>query len=140
MSEIKSVSVSELSGWQKDTYVIVDMRDELAYSYGHIPEAVNIAVASPEDAQIPEKYRAKRLVIYCQKGILSENVVAFLDGKGFDAYQLTGGYLAWLMENTDADNASCEEKTYLEIEQDLRKRKNEPPQNWWFIFIMAKKE
>jgi tRNA(Ile)-lysidine synthase TilS/MesJ/rhodanese-related sulfurtransferase len=137
MSEVKSVTVSELAGWAKDEYVLVDMRDELAYSYGHIQGAVNIPISDTENIYITTDYKAKKLVVYCQKGILSEAVVACLNDEGFDAYQLAGGYLSWLMESTDMDNALSEDKTYLEIEQDLRKRFRK---NIWCKFTKAVRE
>jgi tRNA(Ile)-lysidine synthase TilS/MesJ/rhodanese-related sulfurtransferase len=145
MSEIKSVSVKEMSAWQKDTFVIMDIRDELAFSYGHIQGAVNIAMGENDDWNETVENRliqvtagrTKPIVVYCQKGILSENCAGLLCEKGFDAYQLTGGYLAWLMENTNADNALGDEKTYLEIEQDLRKRFRK---NIWCKFTKAVRE
>jgi tRNA(Ile)-lysidine synthase TilS/MesJ/rhodanese-related sulfurtransferase len=145
MSEIKSVSVKEMSAWQKDTFVIMDIRDELAFSYGHIQGAVNIAMGESDDWNETVENRliqvtagrTKPIVVYCQKGILSENCAGLLCEKGFDAYQLTGGYLAWLMENTNADNALGDEKTYLEIEQDLRKRFRK---NIWCKFTKAVRE
>jgi tRNA(Ile)-lysidine synthase TilS/MesJ/rhodanese-related sulfurtransferase len=137
MVEIKSVTASELSNWDKNTYVIIDMRDSLAYSYGHIPEAINIPISNTESVDMAMEYKTKKLVIYCQKGILSEAVVSYLNDVDFDAYQLEGGYLGWLMENTDADNATSEEKDYLEIEQDLRKRFRK---NIWCKFTKAVRE
>jgi tRNA(Ile)-lysidine synthase TilS/MesJ/rhodanese-related sulfurtransferase len=137
MVEVKSVTASELSNWDKNTYVIIDMRDSLAYSYGHIPEAINIPISNTESVDMAMEYKTKKLVIYCQKGILSEAVVSYLNDVDFDAYQLEGGYLGWLMENTDADNATSEEKDYLEIEQDLRKRFRK---NIWCKFTKAVRE
>jgi tRNA(Ile)-lysidine synthase TilS/MesJ len=60
-----------------------------------------------------------------------------LNEDGFDAYQLTGGYLAWLMENTDTSKAEDGEKSYLDIEQDLRKRFRK---NIWCKFTKAVRE
>jgi tRNA(Ile)-lysidine synthase TilS/MesJ/rhodanese-related sulfurtransferase len=137
MSEVKSVTVTELAGWAKDEYMIVDMREELAYSYGHIPDAINIPISNPESVDIATEYKTKKLVVYCQKGILSEAVVNYLNDNDFEAYQLSGGYLAWLMENTNADKAGGEEKTYLDIEQDLRKRFRK---NIWCKFTKAVRE
>jgi tRNA(Ile)-lysidine synthase TilS/MesJ/rhodanese-related sulfurtransferase len=137
MSKVKAVSVDELAGWSRDEYVVVDMRDELAYSYGHIPDAVNIPMSTTETIDMALEYKQKRLVIYCQKGILSEAVVEHLNEDGFDAYQLTGGYLAWLMENTDSSKAEDGEKSYLDIEQDLRKRFRK---NIWCKFTKAVRE
>jgi tRNA(Ile)-lysidine synthase TilS/MesJ/rhodanese-related sulfurtransferase len=137
MSEVKSVTVEQLAKWSKDEYVIVDMRDELAYSYGHIPEAMNIPMSDPSTVDISTEYKGKKLVIYCQKGILSEGVVSYLNDNDYDAYQLSGGYLAWLMDNTSVGSTSSEEKTYLEIEQDLRKRFRK---NIWCKFTKAVRE
>ena len=42
MSEIRELSVTELALWQTGSYVLIDIRDELSFSYGHISGAVNI--------------------------------------------------------------------------------------------------
>jgi tRNA(Ile)-lysidine synthase TilS/MesJ len=94
-------------------------------------------MSDPSTVDISTEYRGKKLVIYCQKGILSEGVVSYLNDNDYDAYQLSGGYLAWLMDNTSVGSTSSEEKTYLEIEQDLRKRFRK---NIWCKFTKAVRE
>ena len=45
MMENREISVQELAAYD-NSYMLVDMRDDMSYAYGHLPEAVNI----PEDA------------------------------------------------------------------------------------------
>ena len=45
-----NVKYSEIKGWDKDSYVLLDIRDESSVGYGIIPGAVHI----PED-KIDEK-------------------------------------------------------------------------------------
>lgn len=132
MSEVREISASRLSSLKKDSFALIDIRDEMAFSYGHIPGAVHITGDALEN--LPDELKDKLLVVYCQKGILSREVVSALCEKGYDAYQLKGGYLTWLMDSTSSLKGSEEEKTYEEIEQDLRKKYRK---NIWCRFTKA---
>ena len=53
------ITVGELSHLGKKTYRIIDVRDEMAYSFGHIPEAVSVPIEKleswePEDAALQD--------------------------------------------------------------------------------------
>ena len=109
------ITVGELSHLGKKTYRIIDVRDEMAYSFGHIPEAVSVPIEKleswePEDA-------GKKLVVCCQKGELSLEAVAMLRERGLDAVSLQGGYLGWIMESMQEDKPQ-----YVDAEESLRKK------------------
>ena len=48
---MKEITLEELSVMPKDSYVLIDIRDEGPASYGMIPGAVNIPVDTPEEEQ-----------------------------------------------------------------------------------------
>ena len=58
---MKEITLEELSVMPKDSYVLIDIRDEGLSSYGMIPGAVNIPVAALEEehnqriAEIPKE-------------------------------------------------------------------------------------
>jgi len=91
------ISVHDLSTLDIEQYSLIDIRDSLSYSYGNIPGSKNI----PTDTLYEnyEKYLGKKLIIYCKKGEISMDLVAFLRDKGLEAWNLKGGYLKWLMEH-----------------------------------------
>ena len=115
--ENREISVQELAAYD-NSYMLVDMRDDMSYAYGHLPEAVNI----PEDAirADVEQFAGKKVVIYCKRGEKSVDLVEWLCEQGVDAVGLKGGYLAWLLERSSKEE---EEDTYhLDVEESLRKR------------------
>lgn len=124
MSDTMDITASELLKWDKDSFLPVDIRDRMAFSYGHMPEAINMPEGSLTDdmENMLASMKDRRIVVYCQKGIASHDAAVLLREKGFDAYSLSGGYLGWLMESTDTDRLAPNEKSCADIEQDLRKR------------------
>lgn len=132
MMENREISVQELAAYD-NSYMLVDMRDDMSYAYGHLPEAVNI----PEDAirADVEQFAGKKVVIYCKRGEKSVDLVKWLCEQGIDAVGLKGGYLAWLLERSSKEE---EEDTYhLDVEESLRKRFRK---SIWCKFTKAVKE
>lgn len=122
---MKSFTTDELNT-RKD-YVLVDTRDSSSTAYGMIPGAVHI----PEDELKAdfEKYAkelapGKSLVIYCQRGIRSADLAEELEKRGRDAYNLEGGYLAYLLDKTSQkeEGESKQEKAELSIRKKFHKQ------------------
>ncbi|WP_164174254.1 ATP-binding protein [Ruminococcus flavefaciens] len=93
--------------------MLVDIRDSSAFEYGHISGAVNIPQEQVLTAELP---RDRKIIIYCKGGIISGDIAEQLCDKGYDAYELAGGYVEWLrgkMEQRDVTEA---------VELSLRKK------------------
>ncbi len=89
------IDFEELKYKNRDDFVIIDIRDAVSFEYGHIPGSINIPYN--EVVERVKKFNEKKeLYICCKSGILSEEVVEELNNAGFKAYNLKGGYLAWL--------------------------------------------
>ena len=74
--------------------ILVDIRDKMMYDFGTISGAVNI----PMDA-IRELYRLpkdKNIYVFCQAGEVSREIAEILSDAGYNAYNLAGGYRAYL--------------------------------------------
>ncbi|MDO5415921.1 MAG: ATP-binding protein [Lachnospiraceae bacterium] len=114
------ITVNELKQWNTMDYRLIDLRDEQAFGYGHLPAAVNIPYGSLEDClgQIPHN---KKIVVYCKRGETSMEAAQKLEQFDFDVYHLEGGYAAWLMEMMKEDEA-CQEDRNAEIEKSIRKK------------------
>jgi tRNA(Ile)-lysidine synthase TilS/MesJ/rhodanese-related sulfurtransferase len=95
MKMSKEITVKELNNLNEDNYILVDMRDEYAFTYGHIDNALNIPECDIEKSNIILD-KNKKIIVYCKSGILSESKVENLSDNGYDAYNLKGGYCEWL--------------------------------------------
>ncbi|MDD6057829.1 MAG: ATP-binding protein [Clostridiales bacterium] len=117
------ITIKELGDWDKNSYLLLDVREKAAYDYGHIKDAINIHADKLRECldELPED---KKIIAYCMKGQISEYAAQLLCEEGFDAYNLLGGYAAWLLE-TFAKEEEREEETSeknAEIEQSIRKK------------------
>ena len=112
-------SWQQICAMKKEDYILIDIRDELSFSYGNIPGSINIT----EEMLLAdaEKWREKTVVLCCKKGESSLALATRLREAGWDAYSLQGGYLAWLMQKMQ-DEEQTPEITTFDIEQSLRKK------------------
>ena len=113
------ISWQQIGAMKKEDYSLIDIRDELSFSYGNIPGSINIT----EEMLLAdaEKWREKTVILCCKKGESSLALVTRLREAGWDAYSLQGGYLAWLMQKMQEEEQTSEITTF-DIEQSLRKK------------------
>ena len=90
---------------------MIDIRDEISYNYGNIPNSVNIPLEKiKNDKSILPK--DKRLIICCKSGQISDTLAEELREDGYDAVNLVNGYYGWLKDKfTDDDYAADVEKS-----------------------------
>lgn len=112
-------SWQQICAMKKEDYILIDIRDELSFSYGNIPGSINIT----EEMLLAdaEKWREKTVILCCKKGESSLALATRLREAGWDAYSLQGGYLAWLMQRMQEEEQAPEITTF-DIEQSLRKK------------------
>ena len=121
MTQQMNVTSIELKQWEKGTYQLVDIRDEMSYGYGHLPEAVHIPAEELDASE--QLNRTGKVVLYCKKGEASAEAVEQLREQGVEAYHLTGGYMQWLMDSMAEEQASPQADTlYKDIEQSITKK------------------
>jgi tRNA(Ile)-lysidine synthase TilS/MesJ/rhodanese-related sulfurtransferase len=116
--ENSEITLDELDSLQKDSYAVIDIRDEYAFSYGHIDSSVNIPQNKLEES-IDSLPRDKKLIICCKSGIISRTVADELCEKGFDAYNLTGGYCEWLARDLESKQNNS---IAFDVENSIRKK------------------
>ena len=119
----QEITVSELSLWKKGSYTLIDVRDEMSYAYGHLPEAIHISFEQLEKSL--SELSGSRLVVYCKKGEISVEAVKLLREKGIEAYNLKGGYIAWLMEimkQEQKNDKDVQDTFCADVEKSIRKR------------------
>lgn len=78
-----------------DDAVVIDLRDQEAFSAGHIINAIR---ATADDFDLPrmDKYKQKPLILVCTRGIQAQTLANKLKSKGFvTPMVLSGGMTAW---------------------------------------------
>ena len=109
---MNEITIEELEGMPKDSYVLIDIRDEGLVSYGMIPGAVHIPVDEADgenDRRIAEIPVGKKLVFYCQVGRRSRELDGLACLEGREVFSLRDGYIGYIRSRM-ADESRREEK------------------------------
>lgn len=110
----EEITVEEIAQKKAEEFLIVDIRDESSFLYGHIPHALNIPQELLEQSEFPKE---KELYICCRSGIISFEIAETLREKGYRAYNLKGGYYEWLRHHIKELSGG---ETAQKIEQSIR--------------------
>lgn len=96
---------------EDDTFLLVDLRSKEMFSFGSLPDAVNLPLHIEydismffEEPEIPKEDidlllklpKDKTIYLLCQAGVLSAQAAQILSDAGYDAFNLEGGYRAYL--------------------------------------------
>ncbi len=113
------ISVEQMKQLESQDYLLIDIRDEIAFHHGAIPGAIHMPKAELE-AEAVSLPRDKKIILYCIKGVISEDAAYMLRERGYEAYNLSGGYGEWLIQSFS------EENRYADIEKSIRKKFHKP--------------
>lgn len=75
-------------------FLLLDVRETYELGRGILPGARVIPLSQLEQ-RWSELSRETRIVCYCEHGVRSFHVAAFLQQQGFEAVSLVGGFAAW---------------------------------------------
>ncbi len=119
MAHEHDLSLEQMKKMSPEDYVLVDVRDQTSYNHGYIPGAINIEkeVLLNGETSLP---RDRKIILYCLKGIISEEAAEHLTKQGYEAYNLRGGYGEWLLRAMEKEDTGKERLE--EIEKSIRKK------------------
>ncbi len=120
---MKEITYEELTKLNKDSYVLIDIRDEGLRNYGMIPGAVALDVeGDPEElkANLSKFPAEKKLILYCEIGRKSRDLDEDVLLPGRDYYSLEGGYIGYVRANM-TDEKDMAEKQH-KAEESIRKK------------------
>jgi rhodanese-related sulfurtransferase len=85
---------------------LIDVRDEHDFNLGHLQNANNINLEEiPDKINIIKKHSKKLIIVYCQKGIRSDQAVNILTKLGLDnVVSIDGGINSWIKEQLPIAN------------------------------------
>jgi rhodanese-related sulfurtransferase len=77
-------------------YIFIDVRTKQEHDTGHIPNSTHIPIGSLESRiDEVEKFREKKIIVYCHSGNRSSKGTQILNKYGFEAMNLSGGMIQW---------------------------------------------
>lgn len=115
----KNLQVEEFMKLPKEDYILLDVRGEVPYGHGHIPGAIlsSITELKQQVESLDYLEKEKQIIIYCMKGLVSADVADILTSHGYDAWNLEGGFGAWLVKSFDEQGIRAQE-----IERSIQKK------------------
>ncbi|MCR5345595.1 MAG: ATPase [Lachnospiraceae bacterium] len=120
---MNEITIEELKTWPKDSYILIDIRDEGLVIYGMMPGAVHIpaeTIDEDKSSELKELAKNKKLVFYCQIGRKSRELDEDEYLEGLEMYSLEGGYLGYIKSLMN-DKSAVEEKRE-QAEASIRKK------------------
>jgi rhodanese-related sulfurtransferase len=93
MKEITAVELETLLNEGK-TVNMIDVRETDEVATGKIPGAVNIPLGLIE-FRLQDLDKSKEYIIVCRSGARSGRATEFLESRGFNVANMTGGMLSW---------------------------------------------
>ena len=99
----------------------VDLREPDVFRCGSLPGAVNVPL--DQLGRLYDLPHDRRICVFCQAGIISEDIAELLRDAGYDAYSLEGGYRRWLRERAAADGLCGGETADGSVEQSVEQTK-----------------
>ena len=95
--DVKVLHWEDLKGLAREDHLILDVRTKEEYDNGHLAGSVLIPVDSIRQglAEIP---RDKKIIIYCKVGLRGYIAYRILAQRGYEVYNLSGGYEMHLAE------------------------------------------
>ncbi len=120
---MNEITFEELQAWPKDSYQLIDIRDEGLVLYGMIPGALHINMEELEN-EGNQKLEAisseKKLVFYCQIGRKSLELEDYKALEAKECYSLEGGYMAYIRSGLKAKSDTGEKQR--KAEESIRKK------------------
>ena len=122
MTQMKEITYDELRSLHKDSYQLIDIRDEGLVAYGMIPGAINIFVEDLEGSrELLEIPKEKKLIFYCEIGRMSREIDDTLDDlAGRDCYSLAEGYVGYVRYGMKSETDRVEKRE--KAEESIRKK------------------
>ena len=92
-NNFKKIELKEAKSLMEDEGLLLfDVRDENSFDQSHMKNAINLNNQNIDDI-VKKTEHKKSILIYCYKGISSQNVAQHFCNLGFEnVYSLNGGY------------------------------------------------
>ena len=115
------ITYEEMKQWEKESYLLIDIRSESHLGYGTIPNAIHIPYEQIEEKKDTFS-KDKKIVFYCTRGVISRELAERLQEEGYLSYSLAEGYTGWLVSEMNQKQEKEEEAKAKAVEKSIRKK------------------
>ena len=129
------ISAGELDAALKGGAALYDLRGEFSREYGFIPGSAGRTEEQVRQMLDAGELAGRKIVLYCARGEVSLDLAAELRESGIAARSLAGGYIEWLRQKMEREQAAGELQN--KVENSLRKKFHE---KIWSNFTKAVKD
>ena len=93
---MKSINASEIKSLDTEKVLLLDIRSREEFEINGIKGSVNVPFdeISTGLSKLPKD---KPVYVLCRTGDLSEEVAEILEDRGYDVYNIEGGYAAYIV-------------------------------------------
>ncbi|GAB6179511.1 CoA-disulfide reductase [Desulfotomaculum defluvii] len=95
--DVKTLHWENLKELSRDDSIILDVRTQEEYENGHLEGSILMPVDSIRQ-RLKEIPKDKKIIIYCKVGLRGYIAYRILAQRGYDVYNLSGGYDMYLAE------------------------------------------
>ena len=92
---VPEISVDELAGQIANGAAVVDVREQFEWDEGYVGGSRLIPLGEVVD-RVSEIPTDTPVYVICRSGVRSAEACGYLRTQGIDAFNVTGGVLAWL--------------------------------------------
>ena len=92
---VPEISVDELAGQIANGAAVVDVREQFEWDEGYVGGSRLIPLGEVVD-RVSEIPSDTPVYVICRSGVRSAEACEYLRAQGIDAFNVTGGVLAWL--------------------------------------------
>ena len=123
---MKEITYDELKELDKNSYELIDIRDDGLTEYGMIPGAIHIFIDDLENSdKLTDIPLDKKLIFYCEIGRKSRDIddtLEFLEGR--DCYSLYEGYVGYIRSGvkTQEDKEAKKDRAEKSIQKKFHKQ------------------
>ena len=99
---MKSINASEIPSLDTEKVILLDIRGKDEFALKGVAGSVNVPFdeISRGLSKLPKD---KPVYVLCRTGDLSEEVAEILEDRGYDVYNIEGGYAAYIAHLASAD-------------------------------------
>lgn len=90
---------------QKESFILIDVREESEWAQGHLPHAIHLGKGILErDIEVKVPNTDQEIILYCGGGFRSVLAAENLQKMGYtNVHSMDGGFRAWKEEGRDLE-------------------------------------
>ena len=120
---MKEIKVEEVRMMPRDSYELIDIRDDGLVAYGMIPGAIHISrdeLEKDTNSKLDAISKDKKLILYCEIGRKSRELDDLPSLLGRECLSLEGGYIGYIRDSLLHDSNTGEKQH--KAEESIRKK------------------